>query len=52
MDPHVVFIAGAYGITALIVGGLVLRAVLGHRGQKRALADLEARGVGRRSRRG
>ncbi len=52
MSPYTVFIAGAYGVTALVVAGLVLRAALDYRAQVRALADLESRGVGRRSRRG
>lgn len=46
---HTVFIASAYVVTALIVGGLILRAVIDFRLQTRALAELEARGVGRRS---
>ena len=52
MGPHAAFIVAAYGVTALVLGGLILRAVLDHRAQTRALADLEARGAGRRSRRG
>ncbi|QFU15022.1 heme exporter protein CcmD [Microvirga thermotolerans] len=52
MSSHAAFIAAAYGITALVVAGLILRAVLDHRLQRRALAALEARGAGRRSRRG
>ena len=53
-DPmsHTFFIAFSYILTALVVIGLVLRAVIDHRIQVRALADLEARGVGRRSRHG
>lgn len=46
------YIFAAYAIAALVVGGLILRAVLDHRAQVRALAALEARGVHRRSRRG
>ena len=34
---------------ALVISGLILRAVIDHRIQVRALADLEARGIGRRS---
>lgn len=52
MNSHALFIIGAYAVTALVVAGLILRAVVDHRIQLRALADLEARGVGRRSRRG
>ena len=49
---HTFFIAFSYILTALVVIGLILRAVIDHRIQLRALADLEARGVSRRSRRG
>jgi heme exporter protein D len=49
LGPHAVFIAAAYAATALIVGGLILRAVLDHRAQMRALAAFEARGVTRRT---
>jgi len=49
---HTFFIAFSYILTALVVAGLILRAVIDHRIQVRALAELEARGVGRRSRRG
>jgi heme exporter protein D len=49
---HAGFILASYAVTALVVGGLVLRAVLDHRAQLRALDDLESRGIGRRSRRG
>ncbi|MCC2652041.1 MAG: heme exporter protein CcmD [Microvirga sp.] len=49
---HTFFIAFSYIVTALVVVGLILRAVIDHRVQVRALADLESRGVGRRSRRG
>jgi heme exporter protein D len=40
------FIWSAYGATALVVAGLILRAVLDHRAQLRALARLEASGLG------
>ncbi|WP_112661916.1 heme exporter protein CcmD [Microvirga flavescens] len=52
MATHTFFIAAAYAVTTVIVAGLVARAVLDHRTQKRALAELEARGAGRRSRHG
>ena len=52
MTTHAAFIAAAYAITALVVAGLILRAYLDHRFQQQALAELEARGAGRRSRRG
>jgi heme exporter protein D len=40
---HAGFIWSAYGLAALIVAGLILRAVLDYRAQTRALARLEAR---------
>jgi heme exporter protein D len=49
---HGFFIAFSYILTALVVVGLILRAVIDHRIQVNALADLESRGIGRRSRRG
>jgi heme exporter protein D len=49
LGPHAFFIVAAYGVTALIVLGLVLRAVLDYRAQLRALAALEGRGARRRS---
>lgn len=52
MSSHALFIASAYAITALVVAALIVRAIVDHRIQRRALADLEARGIGRRSRRG
>jgi len=52
MSQHTFFIAMSYAVTALILSGLILRAVIDYRIQTKALADLEARGVGRRSGRG
>ncbi len=52
MGTHAFFIAFSYAVTALVIAGLILRAILDHRMQARALAELEARGVSRRSRRG
>jgi len=49
---HGFFIAFSYILTALVIAGLILRAVVDHRAQLRALAELESRGIGRRSRRG
>ncbi|GGG45593.1 heme exporter protein CcmD [Chelatococcus composti] len=48
-DPHTGFIVASYALTTLVVGGLVLRAVFDHRALRRAIAQLEARGVRRRS---
>jgi heme exporter protein D len=49
---HLGFIVAAYGVTILVVAGLILRAVLDYRAQRRALGELEARGMRRRSNRG
>ena len=49
LGPHAFFIVAAYAVTALVVAALILRAVIDHRAQVRALAELEGRGVRRRS---
>lgn len=49
LGPHAVYIAAAYAVTALIVAGLIMRAVLDHRAQTRALSAFSERGVVRRS---
>jgi heme exporter protein D len=51
MGQHAIFIWTAYGATALVVAGLIARAILDERSQKRALIRLEAEGVRRRSQR-
>jgi heme exporter protein D len=52
LGPHAAFIVSAYGIAAAIVAGMIAWIVLDHRQQQRRLAELEARGVTRRSERG
>jgi heme exporter protein D len=49
MGDYTFFVVGSYAITALVVGALILRAVIDHRAQVKALADLESRGMRRRS---
>jgi len=49
LGPYAAFIVGAYGAAALIVTAMVAWVVIDHRRQARALAELEARGVTRRS---
>jgi heme exporter protein D len=49
LGPHAAFILIAYGLCLLTMVSLLLWVVLDHRAQKRALADLEQRGIGRRS---
>ena len=47
LGPHAVFIVAAYVLTFLVITTLVSWVVVDHRAQRRKLADLEARGVGR-----
>ena len=49
LGPHAFFIVTSYGATALVIGFLILRAVMDHRAQLRALDELEARETRRRS---
>ena len=49
MGSYTFFVAGSYAVTALVVCALALRAVIDHRAQVRALAELESRGMRRRS---
>jgi heme exporter protein D len=49
LGPHAAFIVAAYLITAIVLAGLIAWVVIDHRAQARALADLDARGVRRRS---
>jgi heme exporter protein D len=51
LGPYAAFILAAYGAAALIVTAMIAWVVIDHRRQARALADLEARGVARRSER-
>jgi heme exporter protein D len=49
LGPHAAFIWASYAATVLVIGGLIVWLVLDGRHQQRALKDLEARGVKRRS---
>jgi heme exporter protein D len=49
LGPYATFILGAYGTAALIVIAMIAWVAIDHRRQARALAELEARGVTRRS---
>jgi heme exporter protein D len=49
LGPHAAFIVAAYLVTALVVVGLIVWVIADKRAQARALADLDARGVRRRS---
>jgi heme exporter protein D len=48
-EQYAPFIIGSYAAVILIIGGLGLQMILDNRAQKRALADLETRGIARRS---
>ena len=52
LGPHAGFIVAAYAVAALVLGALVAWVVIDHRMQARALAELEAKGMGRRGRDG
>lgn len=52
MGNHAGFILAAYGLSVLVVVVLFVWVALDGRAQRRALAELEARGVRRRSRPG
>jgi len=49
LGPHCAFIITAYVTAALVVLGLIAWVLADHAAQRRLLADLEARGVTRRS---
>jgi heme exporter protein D len=48
LGPHGVFILAAHAVTGLILAGLILRAIVDHGAQRRALAELEALGLRQR----
>jgi heme exporter protein D len=47
--PHAGFIIAAYAIAGAVVAAMVAWVISDYRGQRRLLADLESRGVTRRS---
>jgi heme exporter protein D len=49
LGPHAVFIIAAYGVTFAAVAALAFYIVADDRKQQRLIADLEARGIRRRS---
>jgi heme exporter protein D len=51
LGPHAAFIVSAYAFALLVVATMIGWIVVDHRQQTRQLADLEARGVTRRSER-
>ena len=49
LGPHAIFILAAYGVTLVAVAALAYFIVEDDRKQRRLLADLERRGIRRRS---
>ena len=49
LGPHAAFIVAAYAAAVIVLGGVIAWVLLDYRAQRRKLADLEARGVTRRS---
>jgi heme exporter protein D len=49
LGPHADFIVAAYTVAVLIMAVLIFWIVFDNRRQRRTLADLEARGITRRS---
>jgi heme exporter protein D len=49
LGPHAAFIVASYLMAALVVLGLIAWVLADFRAQRRVLADLEARGLRRRS---
>jgi heme exporter protein D len=46
---HIFFVSAAYIISAVVIGGMVMWILADQAARKRELADLERRGVKRRS---
>ncbi len=51
LGPHAVFIVAAYAVAVVIVAGLIVWVVVERRHLRRALDELEERGITRRSER-
>jgi heme exporter protein D len=49
LGPHWYFIVSAYAVATTVVAGLVTWVVLDYAAQQRALAELDRRGITRRS---
>jgi heme exporter protein D len=49
LGPHAAYIVAAYGTTLAVIAALIAWVVADYRRQRRILADLERRGVTRRS---
>jgi heme exporter protein D len=49
MTAHALYVVAAYGISAVVIAGLVGWILADQRGRRREIAELEASGVRRRS---
>ena len=49
LGPHAAFIVAAYAVALAVVIGLIAWVIADHAAQRRLLAELETRGVTRRS---
>lgn len=49
MSAHDLYVSAAYGITFMVLVGLLIHLLLDQRARKRELAELERRGLRRRS---
>jgi heme exporter protein D len=49
LGPHAAFIIAAYGVAICVIGAMIAWIMVDYRRQRRTLADLERRGVVRRS---
>jgi heme exporter protein D len=49
MSAHVLYVAAAYGVSALVLAGLALWILADQKARRREMAALEAAGVRRRS---
>ena len=49
LGPHAVFIVAAYAVTFITVGALMVFIIADDRRQRRLLAELERKGIRRRS---
>lgn len=52
MTAHALYVAAAYGISALAIAGLIAWILIDQRSRRREMAELEASGTKRRSDRG
>lgn len=49
MSVHALYVAAAYGVSAIAIAGLILWILADQRARKREMAELEAAGFRRRS---